>query len=55
MLIVKQFKIQKIDFTGNLDRAGGSTMFFVIEGAKEQFKIFQKEHLMYYDFVLIKY
>ena len=27
--------IQQIDFTGNLHRAGGSTMFFIIEGARE--------------------
>ena len=27
--------IQQINFTGNLDRAGGSTMFFIIEEAKE--------------------
>ena len=27
--------IQQIDFTGNLDGAGGSTIFFVIEGARE--------------------
>ena len=26
---------QQINFTGNLDRAGGSTMFFIIEEAKE--------------------
>ena len=26
---------QKIDFTPNLDRAGNTTMFFIIEEAKE--------------------
>ena len=27
--------IQQINFTGNLDKAQGSTMFFIIEEAKE--------------------
>ena len=27
--------IQQINFTGNLDRAGNTTMFFIIEEAKE--------------------
>ena len=27
--------IQKINFTGNLDRAAGATMFFIIKEAKE--------------------
>ena len=27
--------IQQIDFTANLDRAGNTTMFFIIEEAKE--------------------
>ena len=27
--------IQQINFTANLDRAGNTTMFFIIEGAKE--------------------
>ena len=27
--------IQHINFTGNLDRAGGSTVFFITEEAKE--------------------
>ena len=40
--------IQSIDFTANLDRAEGSTMFFIIEEAKKkQFQIFQKEQLKY--------
>ena len=29
--------IQQINFTGNLDRAEGATMFFIIEEAKKQF------------------
>ena len=27
--------IQQINFTANLDRVGNTTMFFIIEGAKE--------------------
>ena len=27
--------MQQINFTGNLDRAGNKTMFFIIEEAKE--------------------
>ena len=30
-----QMAIQKINFTGNLDRAQGSEMFFIIEEVKE--------------------
>ena len=29
--------IQQINFTGNLDRAEGSTTFFIIEEAKKEF------------------
>ena len=29
--------IQQINFTGNLDRAEGATMFFIVEEAKKQF------------------
>ena len=29
--------IQQINFTGNIDREEGSTMFFIIEKAKETF------------------
>ena len=29
------FIIQQINFTGNLDRAGNTTMFFIIEQEKE--------------------
>ena len=35
--------IQKINFTGNLDRARDTAMFFIIEEVKEIFRIFQKE------------
>ena len=34
--------IQQINFTGNLDRAEGSTMFFIIEEAKETVLDFSK-------------
>ena len=34
--------IQKINFTGNLDRAEGATMFFIIEEAKEAVLDFPK-------------
>ena len=33
---------QKIDFTPNLDRAGNTTMFFIIEEAKETVGIFTR-------------
>ena len=34
--------IQQINFTGNLDRAEGSTMFFIIEETKETVLDFSK-------------
>ena len=34
--------IQQINFTGNLDRAEGSTMFFIIKEAKETVLDFSK-------------
>ena len=34
--------IQQIDFTGNLDREEGQTMFFIIEEAKETVLYFSK-------------
>ena len=34
--------IQQINFTGNLDRAEGATMFFIIEEAKETVLDFSK-------------
>ena len=34
--------IQQINFTGDLDRAEGSTMFFIIEEAKETVLDFSK-------------
>ena len=43
--------IQHINFTGNLDRAEGSTMFFTIEEVKEAVLDFQKKQLKYYDFI----
>ena len=35
--------IQQINFTANLDRAGDTTMFFIIEGAKETVLDFSQE------------
>ena len=35
--------IQQINFTANLDKAGNTTIFFVIEEAKETVWIFHKE------------
>ena len=35
--------IQQINFTANLDRAGNTTMFFIIEEAKESVLTFQVE------------
>ena len=35
--------IQQISFSGNLDRAEGSTMFFIIEEAKKTVLDFSKE------------
>ena len=34
--------IQQINFTANLDRAGNTTMFFIIEEAKETFLDFSE-------------
>ena len=34
--------IQQINFTANLDRAGNTTMFFIIEKAKETLLNFSK-------------
>ena len=42
--------IQQIVFTGNLDQAGNTKMFFIIKEAKEI--LFGKEQLKYYDFIL---
>ena len=47
--------IQQINFTENLDRAEGSTMFFIIEGGKETLLDFSKgtvKSLLFY-FILI--
>ena len=35
--------IQQINFTANLDKAGNTTMFFIIEDAKKLFLNFHKE------------
>ena len=47
--------IQQINFTGNLDRAEGLTMFFIIEEAKETVLDFSKEtvKVLWFYFVLI--
>ena len=37
--------IQQINFTANLDRAGNTTMFFIIEEAKETVLDFSQETL----------
>ena len=36
-------EIQQINFTGNLERANGATMFFIIEQVKKLFLNFHKE------------
>ena len=41
--------IKQINFAENLDRAKGSTMFFIIETVLEQLK----EQLKYYDFIFV--
>ena len=48
---------QQINFAGNLDRAEGLTMLFVIEGAKETVLNFSKGtvKVLWFYFVLIKY
>ena len=43
--------IQQINFTGNLDRAEDSTMFCIIEEAKETVLDFSKGTVKYYDFI----
>ena len=47
--------IQQINFTGDLDRAEGSTMFFMIEEAKERVLDFSKlaVKVLWFYFVLI--
>ena len=51
MLIQEQYN----KFTGNLDRAGNTKMFFIIEEAKETISIFHKKLLEYRKFVLLWY
>ena len=43
--------MQQINFTGNLNRAEGATMFFIIEEAKETVLHFSSMKLKYYDFI----
>ena len=47
--------IQQISFSGNLDRAEGSTVFFIIEEAKKTVLDFLKEtvKVLWFYFVLI--
>ena len=47
--------IQQISFSGNLDRAEGSTMFFIIEEAKKTVLDFLKETIkvLWFYFVLL--
>ena len=50
-------EIQQTSFTGNLDKAEGATMFFIIEEAKETVLDFSKGtvKVSWFYFVLIKY
>ena len=43
--------IQRINFTGNLGRAEGATMFFIIEEAKKTVLDFSEGTVKYYDFL----
>ena len=45
-------EIQQINFTANIDRDGDTTMFFIIEEAKETIFDFDKELLKYCNFIL---
>ena len=47
--------IQEINFTGNLDRSKGSTMFFIVEDANETVSAFSKGtvEILWVYFVLI--
>ena len=46
--------IQKINFTTNLDRPGNTTMFFIIEEAKETvFGIFTKNRKSFLNVILL--
>ena len=47
--------IQQINFTGNLNRAQGATMFFIIEEGKETISDFSKGtfKVLWFYFVLI--
>ena len=50
-----QLQIKQINFTGNLERAEGSTMFFIIEKGKQTVLDFSKRtvKLLWFYFVLI--
>ena len=50
-------EIQQTSFTGNLDKAEGATMLFIIEEAKETVLDFSKGtvKVSWFYFVLIKY
>ena len=41
--------IQQISFTGNLNKAESSTMFFITEEAKATLLVFQKKQLKHYN------
>ena len=43
--------IQQINFTRNLTKAEGATMFFVVKEVKETVFDFLKEQLKHYDFI----
>ena len=45
--------IQEINFTRNLQRGEGATMFFIIKEAKEAFLVFYKELKKYCKFILL--
>ena len=49
--------IQQISFNGNLDRAEGATIFFIIKEAKETVLDFSKGtvKILWFYFALIKY
>ena len=44
--------IQQFNFTGNLDRAEGATMFFIVEEAKETVLDFSQRTVKVHTFIL---
>ena len=46
---------QQINFSGNLNRAGNKTMFFIIEETKETILDFSQELQEYYKLILLWY